>query len=342
MAKIHEEEHFTFDDILIKPKYSNIKTRSDVDVSLNINGVRYSNPIIPANMKTILSKEFLLECASNKSMAFMHRFSSIENQVSLLKEIYSDNENKKYIGVSVGVKEEDKENSKLLYEIGCRLFLIDIAHGHSEACGLMCKYLKSNFKDILVVAGNVASKEGAKFLWDNGADLVKVGIGSGGICTTRINAGSGVPQISALKDVDDFKRSNPFYSGKLVVSDGGHKSSGDVAKALGFADMVMLGSLYSGCKETPGTIIHIDGIDYKEYTGSSTYRDKHIEGVSALVHVKNKTYKQITEEIIQGVKSACSYSGAKDLSVFKEVVEFVKITGSSIKESNVHSVAKII
>lgn len=341
MAKIHEQEHFTFDDILIKPSYSNIKTRSDVNTTITIKGTTYSNPIIPANMKTILSKEFLIECAKNKSMAFMHRFSSIENQVSLLSEIYSEFGNQ-YIGASIGVKEEDKESISKFYNIGCRLFLIDIAHGHSESCGVMCNYLKSNFKDILIIAGNVATKEGAKFLWDNGADLVKIGIGASGICTTRVNAGSGVPQISALKDVDDFRRLNPYYSGKLMISDGGHKSSGDVAKALAFADMVMLGSLYSGCKETPGVIINLDGIEYKEYTGSSTYRDKHIEGVSALVHVKNKTYKEITEEIMQGVKSACSYAGARDLSEFKEVVEFVKITGSAIKESNVHSVAKII
>lgn len=344
MGKILNEETLTFGDVLLKPAYSNVESRSNIDLSVNINSqFNFNNPLIPANMKSIVSQEMAIEIVKLKGLGFMHRFVSFEDQAAVIENLLKIDfgyNPMNYFGVSVGVKPEDNINIEKFYELGVKIFCIDIAHGHSLACGQMCRFIKSNFKNSLVVAGNVATSDGAKYLWDSGADIVKVGIGASGICTTRLKAGAGVPQLSAIKEIYDFKSNNHDYMYKKFISDGGIRVVGDCVKALAFADMVMMGNAFAGCEETPEEVMEIDGQKYKKYAGSSTYKTRHIEGVISLVHTKGK-FKDIVDEYCQGIKSGCSYAGAANLSELKYLAKFVKTTPASQAESATHDVKVI-
>lgn len=343
MAIILEEETLAFGDILLKPNFSNIKSRSSINLNVSIENFVFNHPLIPANMKSIMSEQMAIEIIKLGGLGLMHRFSSIEDQLNLFENLIKIDfgvNPMNYIGCSVGIKEEDKKNCKEFYNLGVKIFCIDVAHGHSTDTSDMCKFIKSNFKNVLLIAGNVATAEGAKDLWDNGADVVKCGIGSGAICTTRLKAGSGVPQVSAIKEIYDFKTRNYNYVNKKFISDGGIRVVGDCVKALSFADMVMMGNAFSGCEETPEETLEIDGRKYKTYQGSSTYKTKHIEGVISLVHTKGK-YKEIVDEYCQGIKSGCSYAGSANLEDLKLKAKFVKITNSAREESAAHDVKVI-
>lgn len=346
MPKILENFALSLDDVLIVPKYSEIESRKNVKVNVefitNSRTWNFSNPIIPANMKSICGLNLIKEVWLSGGLVFLHRFDTYENQELILKELLSYynefgqelDHPFEHVGVSLGIKKEDKENAEKFYNLGVRLFCLDIAHAHSKESGKMCKFLKKKFNDILLVAGNVATGEGAKFLWDNGADVVKVNVGSGSICTTRINTGAGVPTITALESVYNESLN---YKDKYFIADGGIKNSGDVTKCLAFADMVMAGNIFAGCEETPDETVMIDGKLYKKYAGSSTHKSENIEGVVGYVLVKGKYY-EVNDTLLQGLKSGCSYVGAWSIKELKDKVEFVKITGAGIRESNAHDV----
>lgn len=341
MAKIYEKEQLTFGDVLLKPNYSDIKSRSEVNLSVKIKDFTFNNPLVPANMKSIMSLDMCRELYKAKSLGLMHRFWDIQDQLNLFKDLKSElgSDVFNYIGCSIGVKEEDYKNLESFINLGVKIVCIDIAHGHSQECGKLCKHIKANYPEILLIAGNVATEEGANYLWDSGADVVKCGVGSSGICTTRLKAGAGVPQLSAIKEIYDNKNLM-FKIDKYLISDGGIREVGDLVKALAFSDMVMCGNLFSGLEESPEEIMEIDGVKYKKYAGSSTHKTTHIEGVVSLVHIKGK-YKDLLEEYLQGIRSGLSYAGAQDLNVFKRVANFVKITNASIVESGVHDVKVI-
>lgn len=341
MAFIRLKENLTFGDVLLEPSYSEIISRSNINISVNIKNYNFNHPFIPANMLSIMSYNMCEEIIKMEGLGLTHRFSTIEDQLDIFKKLQINFSNwNKFIGCSVGVQREDKLNCKKFYNLGVRIFCIDIAHGHSKMCADMCNYIKQNFPEVLLIAGNVATVTGAEFLWDNGADIIKCGIGSGTICSTRLKAGSGVPQLSALEEIDYFKSRNEKYKDKKVISDGGIRNIGDCVKALAFSDMIMMGNSFAGAKETPGEIMEIDGIKYKKYAGSSTHKTNNVEGVVALVHVKEK-YSNIIEEYSQGLKSGCSYTGANNLTELKEKACFVTITSASRAESEIHDVKVI-
>jgi IMP dehydrogenase len=232
----------------------------------------------------------------------------------------------------------------------------------------MCLYISNKYPQILLIAGNVATGSAAKRLWQVGADIVKVGVGPGSLCTTRIETGNGVPQLTALMDVytakkdlekelynktakktnniewlttDQLAQSNIIKIRKLMImADGGIKSAGDIVKALCFADLVMIGNMFAGTEESPGTTIIRDGIAYKEYVGSSTHKTNHIEGVEAIVPYKGK-FTDILTKILEGIKSGCSYQGVSSLLELREDPQFIRITNAGLKESNHHDVRVI-
>ena len=206
--------------------------------------------------------------------------------------------------------------------------------------------------------------DGAERLWYAGADIVKVGIGPGSLCTTRIETGNGIPQLTALIDIanrkawitnpnatefisnikeggikkmmeDEFKGTitRPIYT----IADGGIKSAGDIVKALCFSDMVMAGNLFAGCNEAPGTIINIGGRTYKEYVGSSTHKGNHVEGVAAMVDCKGP-YSNILTKLTEGLRSGCSYQGAHNLDELRKNPQFIKISSAGLRESHPHDV----
>lgn len=342
---IIKQDSLCFDDVLLVPEYSEITSRAEIDLSVEFNGVKYKHPIIPANMQSITGEDMIIEIITSSGLAILHRFMDIEEQYTIARRIVN-----KYghcnFAVSVGIKSEDIEHIIYFHQLGVRIVCIDIAHGDSKHCIEMVKSIKNLFPDITVIAGNVATGPGAKRLWEAGADIVKAGIGGGSLCTTRIKTGNGVPQLTCIMDVaeaqkemirlqhiryPEIKRDFPF------ISDGGLKNSGDIVKALCFADMVMVGNIFAGCKETPGETHAINGIWHKEYAGSSTHKTNHVEGVIAWVPCKG-TYSEILMPLLEGIQSGMSYQGVNNLSKLKNNPTFIKITNAGLKESHPHDV----
>jgi IMP dehydrogenase len=355
---MHILDGLTFDDLLLIPKYSEISSRNMVDLSVNISGLKFSHPIIPANMKTITGKRMAEAVYNSGGLAILHRFMDIEEQLNIIKEFAEIDSQREYyvtndsliakdsllshVGISVGIKEEDKENIKKFIELGIKIICVDIAHANSLGAVEMVRYIKNNYPDILLIAGNVATFGGAYRLFEAGADIVKAGVGNGALCTTRIETGAGVPQMTALDDCYSAKLSFQEETGKKVylISDGGISNIGSIVKALCFADMVMMGNMFAGCEETPGPILQQNGIMYKEYVGSSTHKSSHIEGVKALVNIKG-SFSSILEKIKDGLTSGCSYQGCDNLEKLKDNPKFVKITNNGLIESYPHDVITI-
>ena len=327
-------DSLTFSDLLLVPQYSEISSRSDVDVSVSIGDYKFTNPIIPANMKSITGSEMAAKVSQAGGLAIVHRFMSLDEQLDIA---IANQDKLRNIGFSLGVQGADINNARELYNVGVRIFCIDIAHGDSKHCIEMIHYLKDNLKGIFLIAGNIATGSAAKRLWDNGADVVKVGIGSGAICSTRIQTGNGTPQITALMDVatakENFQKHHDHPCG--IISDGGILSAGDCVKALVFADMVMTGKLFAGCSEAPGEVIYKDGVAYKQYAGSSTLKANHVEGVVATI-TAGSDYKQVLKGLVEGIRSGCSYQGVNNLVDLKSDVQFVKMSSAGLEESKPH------
>lgn len=335
------EEKLTFDDVLLEPKFSNVNSRSQVDVSVDLKGFKFSHPIIPANMKSIIDLEMADAIIKSNGLAILHRFDPIDQQMNTVKYFKSKLNN---LAVSIGVKDIDKENVINFLKIGVQIMCIDIAHGDSQMCIDMIKYIRLQSKDVLLIAGNVATGAGAGRLWKAGADVVKVGVGSGSICLTRIEAAAGVPQLSAILSVAEKAESLKFYHESIdekkefkFISDGGIRNAGDCVKSLAIADMVMAGGLFAGCAETPGNIVIKNNISYKEHNGSSTHKESRIEGVKGLVPIKG-TFNDILKTTIEGIQSGCSYQGAHNLKELKVEPSFIKITNAGVIESRAHDV----
>ena len=337
----------TFDDVLLVPKHSDIPSRSHCSIKVELSkGIKVNHPIIPANMLSIIGEKSLDVFYKNRCISFLHRFSSIEDQLKLYvelvkrygKDIYN------YIGFSLGVKEEDKDNLKLIMKTfpDIKLLCIDIAHADSKLGCRMTSFVSREYPNVFLVAGNVATINGAQNLWYCGADAVKVGIGSSGICSTRIITGNGVPQITAISDVWSSKKQIEGDLNKklFVISDGGAKSIGDLCKALCFSDLVMSGSFFAGTFETPGEIIKLNGNDYKPYNGSSTHKNDRKEGVEGFVKCKGSIEK-ILNDIKEGLQSCLSYQNCKNIVELKDDPKFVRISNASQSESGIYGVRLI-
>lgn len=334
-------EALTFDDVLLEPKFSNIESRSNIDLSVKLSkGIETKFPIIPANMKTICGEAMSQHFASIGGLAILHRFMPETNQLDMLQ-LAVNNNYQNNIGFSVGVKEPDYDMVKTFVVHGAKILCIDVAHGQSKLTTDMCEFIKKTYPDIFLIAGNVATGIGANLLWRSGADAVKVGIGPGSLCTTRIETGNGVPQLTALMDAYEAKehlqKNYKIGHDLFIIADGGIKGAGDCVKALCFADLVMAGNIFAGTSEAPGETLVLDGITYKSYDGSSTHKTNHIEGVRALVPHKGPVQNVITK-LTEGIRSGLSYQGAGNLQELKEDPQFVRITNAGLKESHPHDV----
>jgi len=352
------KDGLTFDDVLLKPKYSTVSSRSKVDISVKMGDLSFNHPIIPANMATVTGEEMARVIVRSGGLAVLHRFMSFADQLTAAEELCLRNPYSKHFAVSIGVKNADHQNVKDFAAAGVKIICIDIAHGDSKQCVDMVEWIKENYPNMFIIAGNVATGAGAERLWRAGADAVKVGIGPGSLCTTRIETGNGAPQLTALMDVAERRGvmtspamiawansiidgirdpvqaiTRPIY----IIADGGIKSAGDCVKALCFADMVMIGNMFAGCTETPGKIMSINGHTFKEYVGSSTHKTNHIEGVAAIVPTKG-SFNDVLGKLSEGLRSGCSYQGAHNLTELKDDPEFIRITNAGLKESHPHDV----
>jgi IMP dehydrogenase len=274
-----------------------------------------------------------------KSLSLLHRFLPINDQIGIIKNISSLENIFNYAGVSVGIKPEDRTNVKAFILLGVRIVCIDIAHLDSILGTQMIEHIHKNYPDILLIAGNVATGSAAVRAWRAGADIVKVGIGASGICSTRLEAGIGVGQLSALMDVYEAKTKLQNEIGRelFFISDGGHRKSSDCVKSLCFANLVMLGGMFSGTDESEGIIINTGAEIYKSYSGSSTHKSHRVEGVKGIVKSKGPI-DNILKSLSEGLQSGCSYQNCRNLDELKEDPEFIRVTHSGLAESKIYGV----
>ena len=333
MTTINIRDGLTFDDVLLVPRHSNLKTRTEVSTTVILGkGITLQIPIISANMKSITEEKMAVAVAEMGGLGLLHRFLSVDDQVNIFKRCKAHAGN---IGASVGVKPEEIKRLEALVAAGCRIICVDVAHGDSESCVGMVQYITSTYPHVLLIAGNVATADGALRLWNAGADVIKVGVGPGSLCTTRIETGNGVPQLTALTDV--YAARKEARANFAIVADGGIKNAGDIVKALCFSEVVMIGNLIAGTDESPGEIINVQDKQYKQYDGSSTHKVNHIEGVTALVPYKGPIARIITK-LMEGVRSGCSYQGTKSVSDLQKNPEFIMISHAGLIESHPHNV----
>jgi IMP dehydrogenase len=265
-----------------------------------------------------------------------------------------DSSGRLMVGAALGTGSDTLERAKALHEVGVDLFVIDSAHGHSENVLQTIKQVKNNFPDIEVIGGNVATPEGALALVDAGADAIKVGMGPGSICTTRIIAGIGVPQITAILTIRDALQGK----GVKIIADGGIRFSGDIAKAIAAgADSVMMGGVFAGTEEAPGEVELFQGRSFKTYRGmgsigamtdrkeaSNRYLQDDIdpeklvpEGIEGRVPYKGLVINVINQ-LIGGVRQSMGYVGCKNIDSMKKDSQFIEITNAGMAESHVHDV----
>jgi len=349
----------TYDDIQLVPQYSTVPSRTQIDLKTLVSR-RYGilNPIVASPMDTVCGLEMAYKIFLLGGVGCIHRFNSIEEQSKIIKELYHriyseewgnqfeswgvmvDNWHSEIphvpIMASIGVSESDKDRAKSLVDNGCNIIVIDVAHGHHKNVETMLGWLKSNLDDkVDIIAGNIATKEAAQELESWGADGLRVGIGGGSLCTTRVKTGFGVPNVSCLEDIVSVAKTP-------VMADGGIRSSGDISKALAIgASSVMLGSLIAGTDEAPGQIVETQKGLYKRYRGSASLETKvthgqkarNVEGESTTIPYKGGV-KFIVNGLIDGVKSALSYGGAQILEDFNP--PYVQVTNSGINEAKPH------
>ena len=344
------KESLTFDDVLLLPRYSNVLP-SDTNISLNLTKkITLEAPFLSSAMDTVTESRMAIAIAKSGGLGVIHRNLSIKDQTKEITQVKSKN---LLVGAAVGTNKEDLLRSKSLIDNGCDLIVVDTAHGHSEKVLKILSKLKKINGKIPICVGNIATGEAAKKLYNLGADIIKVGIGPGSICTTRMVAGIGVPQISAVMDVKKaLKKKNV-----KIISDGGIKFSGDIAKALAAgADAIMMGSIFAGTDESPGKKFKYKGKLYKQYRGMGSigamssgsanryfqknFKDKSKfvpEGVEGRVIYKGSVSK-IIYQLKGGLRSSMGYIGAKNLNEIIKNAEFIKITKAGFYESMVHSV----
>jgi len=344
------KEALTFDDVLLIPRYSRILP-SKTDISLNLTKkISLKVPFLSSAMDTVTEARMASAIAKEGGIGIIHRNLDIKKQSEEVKKV---NKKRLFVGAAIGTSKEDIERARSLISNGVDLIVIDTAHGHSEKVVRILSKIKKIIKNIPICVGNVATGEAAKRLYNSGADIIKVGIGPGSICTTRMVAGIGVPQISAIMDVKKKLGKKEIK----IISDGGIKFSGDIAKALAAgADAIMMGSIFAGTEESPGKKFKSKGKYYKQYRGMGSvgamsagsadrYFQKDLkdkskfvpEGVEGRVEYKGKISK-IIYQLQGGLRSSMGYIGAKNLKEINKKAKFVKITKAGFYESMVHSV----
>jgi len=344
------KEALTFDDVLLLPKYSSVLP-SNTNISLQLTKKIFLNvPFFTSAMDTVTESKMAIAIAKEGGMGIVHRNLDIKNQTFEIKKIKKKN---LIVGAAVGTNKEDLDRAKSLTDNGADLLVIDTAHGHSEKVLKILSKIKKVVQKIPICVGNIATGEAAKKLYNSGADIIKVGIGPGSICTTRMVAGIGVPQISAIMEVKKALNKKKIK----IISDGGIKFSGDIAKALAAgADAIMMGSIFAGTDESPGKKFKIKGKIYKQYRGMGSigamsagsanryfqknFKDKSKfvpEGVEGRVEYKGKVSK-IVYQLQGGLRSSMGYIGAKNLKEISKKAKFIKITKAGFYESMVHSV----
>ncbi len=354
----------TYDDLLLIPQKSEVVPAEVSTKTYLTPTIRLNVPIVSAAMDTVTEHAMAIALARVGGIGMIHKNMSIERQaeeVALVKQAGAegfqnaakDGNGRLLCGAAVGVGANTMERVAALLRSGVDVITVDSAHGHSANILKVVAQIRVQYPDLPLIAGNIVTKEAAEDLIKAGANAVKVGIGPGSICTTRVVSGVGMPQASAVDEVASYCKGK----GVCVIADGGLKYSGDIVKALALgADTVMLGSLLAGCLESPGEVKEVNGKKFKTYVGmgslaamkrgsadryfqkTTTAVEKLVpEGIEARVAYSG-TVEENVYQLVGGLRSGMGYCGAKDLMALRENAHFVRITNAGLRESHPHDV----
>lgn len=345
------KEALTFDDVTLAPKYSEILP-SEVNTTVQLTrNLKLKIPLLSSAMDTVTESKMAIAMAKSGGIGVIHRNLDIKYQILEIKKVKKQN---LIVGAAVGAAPNEFKRAEAIIKEGVNLIVVDTAHGHTKKVGEIIRFIKKfKNKKIALCAGNIATPEAAKFLIKLGVDIIKVGIGPGSICTTRLVAGIGVPQLSAILSVRNGLRNKNVK----IISDGGIKYSGDLAKAFAAgADAVMIGSLFAGTDEAPGKLIKKNGKLFKSFRGMGSVgamnkgsadryfqkkqkdTSKYVpEGVEGFAKYKGDV-ESIIYKLIGGLRSSMGYLGSKNITKLRIKPNFVKITKAGFYESMVHNV----
>jgi len=327
------KQALTYDDILLVPQYSDIKSRKEVEIRNNLDKhIRLALPIISSPMDTVTENDMSNAMCDAGGLGIIHRYNTIKEQCDLARKC-------EYTGAAIGVTGDFEERACALYDVGVRILCVDVAHGHHVLMKNALKKLRGIFGiAVHIMAGNVATLQGFNDLSDWGADSVRCNIGGGSICSTRIQTGHGLPGLQTIMDCARSDRDTK------IIADGGIRSSGDIVKALAAgADFVMLGSMLAGTEESPGKKMYTLGGIRKEYRGMAS-KDAQMdwkgqyssdEGICTSVDYKGPV-DSILKDLRRGIVSGLSYSGARTIEELQSKAEFIEQTTSSLSESHTH------
>ena len=359
--RIRELTGITFDDVLLVPKKTNIESRTQVDLTSRLTPkIKLSIPVVSANMDTVTESTMAIAVAEAGGIGIIHRFLTIDAEAEKVARVKKKG---LIVGAAIGVREDYLARTEALLNAGADVIVIDIAHGHSLYLIKVLKDIKKKFPKAEIIAGNIATGEAAEELIKNGADAVKVGIGPGSICITRLVAGAGVPQVTAIDDVVKVARKYKTP----VIADGGIRTSGDIVKALATgASTVMIGSIFAGAEESPTVMMTKEGKKFKLTRGMASlaaYLDNHekngngngekngngvekdlatyaAEGVEAMIPYRGHA-QHIIAKLAGGMRSGFSYCGAVNIEELWKNAEFIRISNSALIESHSHDVLEV-
>ena len=336
----------TFDDVLLVPRRSSIRSRQGVAVTTRLSrNVEIAIPIVAANMDTVCEWEMAVALGRLGGIGIIHRFLTIEQQAAQIAKVKGEGVQ---VGAAVGTDHDSIERAGAMIREGVDALVLDIAHGHSDHAIATVERLKREFPTTDVIAGNVATRIGAEDLVRAGADAIKVGVGPGGVCTTRLVAGVGVPQLTAVADCSGLD--------VPVIADGGIRTSGDIAKALAAgAQSVMIGSMFAGTKESPGEIEQSPHGLVKRVRGMASFEalerrarregtevdaeyfeQRAPEGVEGTVVYKGSV-GPLVGQLLAGLRSSMSYLDAGSIAEFQANAQFIRITNAGLTESHPHA-----
>lgn len=337
------EKALSYDDILMRPMFSDIRSRSECSLKAELSkNIVLETPLIASPMDTVTGVDLAQAISRLGGVAILHRYNTIEEQVTDARACKLNDT--KYLGAAVGTTGDYMERVHKLIKDGFIDFIcIDVAHGHHIAVKEAIMNIKDHYgSSIHIMAGNVATAEAFLALESWGADSIRVGIGGGAICSTRIQTGHGIPSITSIMDCASVAKT------AKLIADGGIKNSGDIVKALAAgADFVMIGSLFAGTDEAPGQFLEVNGVKRKVYRGmasreaQTSWRGKSSapEGISTTVPAKGPL-ELVFSDLCGGIQSGLSYSGARTIKELQQKAVFVKQTSAGQAESHTHILAR--
>ena len=348
---------FSFDDVLLVPKYSDIVSRKEVDITGTLGEHRFELPIISSPMDTVTESEMAISMGTHGGLGIVHRDNTVQEQAEIVSSARYGLQDSAHVGVAVGISGDFLERAAASISEGADVLCVDVAHGHHAMMERCIKTLKDKFPEVTMMAGNVAMSDGYLDLSSWGADAVRVGIGGGSICSTRLQTGHGVPtlqSIFACYIARSMAISNPDtapegFTPASIIADGGIRTSGDIVKSIAAgADMVMLGSMLAGTTQAPGEVfVSKDGKKHKAYRGMASRaaqiewrgRTSSLEGISTMISYKGDVSAVLTD-VKQNTKSGFSYTGARTASELRNKCEFVIQTAAGQRESSTHILEK--